>query len=96
MRYTHVFYIFLAIALLGVFGLQAAPTGFITYENLTLIHKLKPPCFCDNKMNISAQQEGYYSLVASAENAVARKDVSEEFAIKLLNRYAEKSCEKCY
>ena|GEM_PF-5264384 len=96
MRYKHAFYIFLAIALLGMFGLQTEFTGFAVQEyNLTLLDKLEPPCFCPDGMNLTEQENAYYSLVESAEQSMTRGQISEDMAIKILNNHAEKTCKKC-
>ncbi|MBW2973934.1 hypothetical protein KY346_06110 [Candidatus Woesearchaeota archaeon] len=97
MRYKHAFYIFLAVALLGMFGLQSEFTGFAVQEkyNFTLLDKLEPPCFCPDGLNITEQENAYYSLVESAEQSMERGQISEEFAINIMNNYAAKTCKKC-
>lgn len=101
MKYTiflfAVFFISL-IALIAV--IKPLPTGFAVQENMPLIEKVEKPCFCAEGENIeiqiAEQQKAYYSIVASAEEAVKRKEISEKTAVRVLNNYAEGSCDRCF
>ncbi|MBW3002855.1 hypothetical protein KY338_06875 [Candidatus Woesearchaeota archaeon] len=86
------------VAMLAV--MQPIPTGFAVQEEpVPLIEKVNKPCFCASGENvqqqIAEQQVAYYSIVSSAEEGVKRREISEKTAIKVLNNYAEGSCEKC-
>jgi len=97
MNPNHAMLLFAFVAIVGLVGLFMHPgmTGLAAQENMTLLVKISPPCFCESQGNITAQQKAFYSIVESAESAVQRKEISEDFAVKLLNKSAEKTCELC-
>ena len=100
MEYKYAIIFVLLIAVIGMFSLiKPMPTGYVIHDDTPLIEKVNPPCFCASGENIeqqvAEQQTAYYSIVASAEDGLHRKQISEKTAIKVLNNYAEGSCAKC-
>lgn len=100
MKYTIFLYALFAISLVTLIAvIKPLPTGFAVQENMPLIEKVEKPCFCaegeNSEIQIAEQQKAYYSIVTSAEEGVKRKEISEKTAIRVLNNYAEGSCDKC-
>lgn len=85
------------VAVFGLLGLFAQPklTGYAVQEEPELLLKLKPPCFCEEAGNITKQKHDLYCIVESAQNGILRKQISEDFAIKILNNKIESDCAKC-
>lgn len=99
MKYTPII-LFAAVSIIGLLVMMhPLLTGFATEAPLRLIDKVKEPCYCAKGSNITQQiqeqQIVYESIVASAESAIARKEISEKTAIKVLNNYADGTCRKC-
>ena len=101
MKYAIFVYALFVISLVALMAvIQPIPTGFAVKEEPTLlIEKIMKPCFCAEGENIeqqiAEQQIAYYSIVASAEDGMERNQISEKTAIRVLNNYAEGSCDAC-
>ena len=100
MKYAIFVYALFVIGLVALIAvIQPVPTGFAVQEPVPLIEKIMKPCFCAEGENIkqliAEQQMAYYSIVASAEEAVKRHEISEKTAIRVLDNYAKGSCDYC-
>ena len=97
MKPNHAMLLFAFVAIVGLIGLFMHPglTGLAAQNNLTLLAKISEPCFCVSLGNVTEQQIAFLSVVESAQCAVDRNQISETFAITILNKNAEQTCEKC-
>ena len=95
-------YMLMLLTFVAVFGLigmfsNTPFTGSVVQEEqeLTLLVKIQAPCFCAEAGNITDQQVVFYNIVESAEMGVTRNQISEQFAISLLNKTVENQCMNC-
>ena len=99
MKQTYMLLLLTFVAVFGLVGMFSTTpfTGYAIQEEqeLTLLVKIKAPCFCAEAGNITKQQVVFYNIVESAEMGVTRNQISEQFAISLLNKTVENQCSKC-
>jgi len=100
MKYAIFVYALFVISLVALIAvIQPVPTGFAVQEPVPLIEKVMKPCFCASgehvERQVAEQQTAYYSIVASAKDGMERNQISERTAIRVLNNYAEGSCDEC-